>query len=269
MQVTETLNEGLKRKLAVVIPAKDLNERLDARLDELKGKATLKGFRPGKVPVSHLKKVYGRSAMSEVMTDAINSTVQKTLEERSERAAVQPKVDLTEDQAEINRVLEGQADLVLLDAPPLLPVTDAAVLTAHASGAMLVVRSGSTTREQARRAVEILRAVDAHVFGVVLNMVPTKGPGAYKYGYYGYGYASSRPTEPLAPTTPTRPAPVAASPVPAPEPQPATPAASIFDDLLAEPLSRAATEDVLPDAPPYGLTERPSYRDAPPRTDTW
>src|SRR5690606_20877827 len=111
MQVTETLNEGLKRKLAVVIPAKDLTERLDAKLDEIKGRANIKGFRPGKVPVSHLKKVYGRSAMSEVMTDAINTTVSKTLEERSERAAAQPKVDLTEDQAEINRVLEGQADL--------------------------------------------------------------------------------------------------------------------------------------------------------------
>lgn len=121
MQITETLNEGLKRKLAVVIPAKDLSERLDARLGEIKDKATLKGFRPGKVPVSHLKKVYGRSAMSEVMTDAINSTVAKTLEERAERAAVQPKVDLTEDQAEINRVLEGEADLAFHVSYEILP----------------------------------------------------------------------------------------------------------------------------------------------------
>ncbi|MHB1102107.1 MAG: trigger factor [Devosia sp.] len=121
MQVTETLNEGLKRKLAVVIPAKDLNERLDAKLDEIKGQASIKGFRPGKVPITHLKKVYGRSAMSEVMTDAINTTVAKTLEERSERAAVQPKVDLTEDQAEINRVLEGQADLAFDVSYEILP----------------------------------------------------------------------------------------------------------------------------------------------------
>jgi len=121
MQVTETLNEGLKRKLAVVIPAKDLNQRLDAKLDEIKGQASIKGFRPGKVPVTHLKKVYGRSAMSEVMTDAINSTVAKTLEERSERAAVQPKVDLTDDQAEINRVLEGQADLAFDVSYEILP----------------------------------------------------------------------------------------------------------------------------------------------------
>jgi trigger factor len=111
MQVTETLNQGLKRKLAMVIPASDLNQRLDAKLDDLKDKAVIKGFRPGKVPVSHLKKVYGKSAMSEVLTDAINTSVAKTLEDRSERAAVQPKVDLPEDQTAINNVLEGKADL--------------------------------------------------------------------------------------------------------------------------------------------------------------
>ena len=111
MQVTETLNEGLKRKLSVVIPAKDLSERLDARLDELKSTANIKGFRPGKVPSAHLKKVYGRSAMSEVLSDAINSTVSKTLDERSERAAAQPKVVLPEDQEVINKVLDGDADL--------------------------------------------------------------------------------------------------------------------------------------------------------------
>jgi trigger factor len=111
MQVTETLNQGLKRKLAVVIPASVLNERLDQKLDDLKGKAVLKGFRPGKVPVAHLKKIYGKSAMSEVLSDAINTTVSRTLEARAERAAVQPKVDLPEDQAAINSVLEGKSDL--------------------------------------------------------------------------------------------------------------------------------------------------------------
>ena len=111
MQVTETLNEGLKRKLAVVIPASDLNERLGARLEELKDKANIKGFRPGKVPMTHLKKVYGRSAMSEVMSDAINATVGKALDDRSERAATQPKIDLPEDQQTINQVLDGTADL--------------------------------------------------------------------------------------------------------------------------------------------------------------
>jgi trigger factor len=121
MQVTETLNEGLKRKLAVVIPAADLNQRLDERLVELKDKANIKGFRPGKVPMTHLKKVYGRSAMSEVMSDAINATVGKALDERSERAATQPKIDLPEDQQTINQVLDGQSDLSFDVSYEILP----------------------------------------------------------------------------------------------------------------------------------------------------
>jgi capsular exopolysaccharide synthesis family protein len=143
---------------------------------------------------------------------------------------------------ELMREMERRADLVLLDAPPLLPVTDAAVLTAHASGAIVVVRSGHTTREQARRAVEILRAVDAHLYGAVLNMVPTKGPGAYKYGYYGYGYAATGPidTTPAAAHPPAgpaaAPAPTAASPVPQEAVVPAPP--------VAAPVSRTAPSDL-------------------------
>ncbi len=82
MQVTETLNEGLKRKLSVVIPQSDLTSRLATRLDELKDRANIKGFRPGKVPTTYLKKVYGKSAMAEVMQDAINATVSDALAER-------------------------------------------------------------------------------------------------------------------------------------------------------------------------------------------
>ena len=124
MQVTETLNEGLKRKLSVTIPATDLNTRLNAKLEELKGQANIKGFRPGKVPLSHIKKMFGRSAMSEVMTDAINSTVSDTLDERKERAAAQPKVDLPDDQAVINEVLDGNADLAFdVEYEVLPPVT--------------------------------------------------------------------------------------------------------------------------------------------------
>src|SRR5690606_24286041 len=124
MQVTETLNEGLKRKLSVTIPAADLNSRLDAKLEELKGQANIKGFRPGKVPTAHLKKVYGRFAMSEVMTDAINATVSDTLDERKERAAAQPKVDLPQDQTVINDVLDGKSDLAFeVEYEVLPPVT--------------------------------------------------------------------------------------------------------------------------------------------------
>jgi len=132
MQVTETLNDGLKRKLNMTIPAQDLVSQLDAKLAEIKDKAVLKGFRPGKVPTAHLKKVYGRSAMTEVMQDAINNSVTQTLSDRSERAAAQPKVDLTEDQAEINRILEGKADLafdVSYEVLPKVAITDLASIT--------------------------------------------------------------------------------------------------------------------------------------------
>ena len=121
MQVTETLNEGLKRKLSVTIPAADLNTRLSAKLEELKGQANIKGFRPGKVPLAHIKKMFGRSAMSEVMTDAINTTVSETLDKRDERAAAQPKVDLPDDQAVINDVLDGKADLAFEVEYEVLP----------------------------------------------------------------------------------------------------------------------------------------------------
>ena len=126
MQVSETLNEGLKRKLSVTIPAADLNSRLDAKLEELKGQANIKGFRPGKVPLSHIRKMFGRSAMSEVMTDAINSTVSETLDQREERAAAQPKVDLPDDQAVINDVLDGKADLAFEVEYEVLPKVELA-----------------------------------------------------------------------------------------------------------------------------------------------
>lgn len=88
----------------------------------------------------------------------------------------------------------SQRYLVVLDAPPLLPVTDAAVLASMCSGALLVVRARSTKREAVAQAVENLRAVDARLFGTVLNMAPTRGPDAYAYTYgYGYGYAATPP----------------------------------------------------------------------------
>nr|WP_218624356.1 MULTISPECIES: polysaccharide biosynthesis tyrosine autokinase [unclassified Nesterenkonia] len=86
------------------------------------------------------------------------------------------------------RFVEDQFDIVLIDAPPLLPVTDAAVLATSATGAIVVVAAGKTHRQQLRGAVTSLENVGARLFGVIPTMLPTKGPDAYGYGRYGYAY---------------------------------------------------------------------------------
>lgn len=89
--------------------------------------------------------------------------------------------------------LEADFDMVIIDAPPLLPVTDAAILATMTSGAVLEVKCRSTRREQLRRAAEALNAVDAKILGAILNMIPRRGPDAYhNYGGYGYGAYSGK-----------------------------------------------------------------------------
>lgn len=86
------------------------------------------------------------------------------------------------------RELERRVDIVIIDAPPLLPVTDAAVLGTLTSGLVMLVRSNSTTKEQVTGAVATINAVGGVLLGAVLNMVPTRGPNSYSYGY-GYSYS--------------------------------------------------------------------------------
>ena len=111
MQVTQTLAEGLRRELSVVVPKSDLAAKVESRLDEMKGRAQIKGFRPGKVPVSYLRKLYGKSLMGEIVQETVNESSLKALQERSETPAFQPDIKLTEDQAEIDTLLEGGSDL--------------------------------------------------------------------------------------------------------------------------------------------------------------
>jgi trigger factor len=111
MQVTETLNEGLKRELKVVIAASDLESRMNERLEELKATAQIKGFRPGKVPMAHLKKMFGKQAMAEVVQKSIESSTTEALNEKSLKPAYQPEVVLPEDETEVQAVMDGKADL--------------------------------------------------------------------------------------------------------------------------------------------------------------
>lgn len=121
MQITETLSDGLKRELKVVIGAKELDERLNARLDELKDKVRISGFRPGKVPVAHLKKMYGRSVMAEVLEQTIEETTGKALSERNEKPASPPAIAFAKQEAVLEQVMDSGADLEFTMSFEVLP----------------------------------------------------------------------------------------------------------------------------------------------------
>jgi len=121
MQVTQTLSEGLKREYNIVLSASDLASRLDAQLADLKTKVKIKGFRPGKVPVAHLKRVYGRSVMSEVVQEAINSANKQIVDENGLRLAQEPKIELPSDKDAIEAALEARGDLAFKVALEVLP----------------------------------------------------------------------------------------------------------------------------------------------------
>lgn len=110
MQVTETVNSGLKRQIKVTVPASDLEARLQTRLYEAKDKVKLNGFRPGKVPVQHLRKMYGRSFMAELVNEILSDSTRSIIQERGEKPAMQPEISMTEDEQEAEKVLEGKAD---------------------------------------------------------------------------------------------------------------------------------------------------------------
>ncbi|WP_455466660.1 trigger factor [Bartonella sp. B39] len=117
MQVTETLNEGLKREIKIVVPARDLEEKLNERLDDTKGKIKLNGFRPGKVPAGYLRKMYGKSFMVEIINEIVSDAPRSVLANRNERSALQPQIDVDEDE----KVLDSEADFVFSLKYEVLP----------------------------------------------------------------------------------------------------------------------------------------------------
>ena len=94
MQVTETLSDGLKRSYKVVLPMQDLAQRLESELSDMKGKVRINGFRPGKVPMEHLRKMYGRQVMTDVLQNAVNDANKKIVEENSLKLANEPHIDI-------------------------------------------------------------------------------------------------------------------------------------------------------------------------------
>jgi len=121
MQVTETLTEGLKREFRVVVPHADLEARLNDRLVEIKGRVRLNGFRPGKVPVDHLKRVYGRAMMAETIEAVVREANSKIVSDNGFKLAMEPQVKLPTDQSEIESVMAGSSDLAYTVALEIVP----------------------------------------------------------------------------------------------------------------------------------------------------
>jgi trigger factor len=127
MQVTETVADGLKHEFQISVPASDLDAKADARLVDLKGKVRLNGFRPGKVPVSHLKKVYGRSVMAETVEQTIRDTNTQIFTERGFRLATEPKVTMPTEEKAVEDILTGKSDLtytVSIEVVPAIQLAD-------------------------------------------------------------------------------------------------------------------------------------------------
>ncbi len=124
MQVREATAEGLKRVIEVVVPASDLEAKLQTRLYEAKDQAKLKGFRPGKVPLAHLRKTYGRSMMAEIVNQILNETPRSVIAERNERSAMRPEIEMTEDEGEAEKVLAGKQDFRFKISYEMLPSID-------------------------------------------------------------------------------------------------------------------------------------------------
>ena len=129
MQVTEINAQGLKREFQVLLAAQELEERLTTELSGMKDKVQLKGFRPGKVPVAHLRKVYGRSVMAEVVQNAVNEANRQIVTDNGLKLALEPQVEFPTDQAEIEKALDAKADLAFKVALEVMPSFELADLS--------------------------------------------------------------------------------------------------------------------------------------------
>jgi trigger factor len=121
MQVTETLSEGLKREYKVVVPAAELDEKVNKRLDELKAQVRINGFRPGKVPVAHLKRMYGRATMAEVIEATVRDANNQIVSEHGFKLAADPKVTLPQEEGAIEELINGKTDLNYTMALEIVP----------------------------------------------------------------------------------------------------------------------------------------------------
>ncbi|MGH9806154.1 MAG: trigger factor [Terriglobia bacterium] len=128
MQITETVNQDLRREYKIVVPMGDLDKKLSGKIDEIKPRMQLKGFRPGKVPTAHLKKTFGKQMMSEIVEQTVSESSQQAIKDNNLKPAFPPRVDLA---SELEQVVDGKSDLeftVKVDLMPDFEVADVSKL---------------------------------------------------------------------------------------------------------------------------------------------
>ncbi len=154
MQVTQTLSEGLKRQFRVVVSAADLAARFEAELGSIRGKVNLNGFRPGKVPTAHIKRIYGRSVMGEVVQSAVGDARKQIASEQGVRFAGEPKLTFSDEQDLFERVYAGKADLDFSLDVEVLPTIE---IQDH-SGIFLTRQVAATTEADVQETLERMAA---------------------------------------------------------------------------------------------------------------
>jgi trigger factor len=118
MNVKELKSEGLSKTYEVSVSKEDLQGKLEAKIKEMQPQVSLKGFRPGKVPTSHIRKMFGQSIMRDVVEETVNETSQQAINDNKLRPAGTPKVDL---RANGEDVTKGKADLEYTMTVELIP----------------------------------------------------------------------------------------------------------------------------------------------------
>jgi trigger factor len=121
MKTTQTSSVGLKREYTVVMTAADLEERLVTELNNIKDKIRVNGFRPGKVPTAHVRKLYGRSVMADVVQNAVNEANRQIVNDNNLKLAFEPQINFPEDKDHIEAVMDAKADLSYTVALEVLP----------------------------------------------------------------------------------------------------------------------------------------------------
>ena len=128
MNIKEVSAEGLAREVQITVAAADLAGKLETKIDSIKDQVQLKGFRPGKVPIAHIRKTYGEQLMGEIIQETVNESSQQMLTDRDERPAMQPEIKLV---GEADDIIGGKADLVYdvtYEVIPPIELTDFAKL---------------------------------------------------------------------------------------------------------------------------------------------